>query len=327
MNWYCDLLENSYLCKVFDNSAKGSHLHGSVVICLRILTFARSLTTVLSYRIALFPLWFAWEFLPLQGPWQRCDDNSRKKKVVICLRILTFARSLTTSWRCRVHRSSLWFAWEFLPLQGLWQRTRREDRAYLCCDLLENSYLCKVFDNTSTELEDWAYVVICLRILTFARSLTTWMPTGNLSGRLWFAWEFLPLQGLWQLSCSDVNAILSCDLLENSYLCKVFDNLLPAWITITRLWFAWEFLPLQGLWQLYLLQGLLRLCCDLLENSYLCKVFDNPFMWSKKRNVLWFAWEFLPLQGLWQHDVYLMFCLLGCDLLENSYLCKVFDNS
>ena len=142
----------------------------------------------------------------------------------------------------------------FLPLQGLWQLVSWPCFCLSGCDLLENSYLCKVFDNSNLQGPNKPRVVICLRILTFARSLTTYTYWCACRRELWFAWEFLPLQGLWQPSLVTPLYLICCDLLENSYLCKVFDNPTSGKVALSLLWFAWEFLPLQGLWQ----QGLLR---------------------------------------------------------------------
>ena len=94
---------------------------------------------------------------------------------------------------------------------------------------------------------------------------------------------------------------MRCDLLENSYLCGISNNLTPAFkresnvviclkirtfvvsaTTRTKnfcsrrwLWFAWKFVPLwyQQQLQHFLLQGDYR--CDLLENSYLCGISNN----------------------------------------------------
>ena len=68
----------------------------------------------------------------------------------------------------------------------------------LCCDLLENSYLCGISNNwmNSTHIE--CVVVICLKIRTFVVSATT---------------QFR--ENIYELRC---------DLLENSYLCGISNN-------------------------------------------------------------------------------------------------------
>ena len=44
---------------------------------------------------------------------------------------------------------------------------------FLCCDLLENSYLCGISNNGGKYLSYHALVVICLKIRTFVVSATT----------------------------------------------------------------------------------------------------------------------------------------------------------
>ena len=92
------------------------------------------------------------------------------------------------------------------------------------------------------------------------------------------------------------------------------------------LWFAWKFVPLWYQQQLNCHFRILRVGCDLLENSYLCGISNND----------WRTW-------LWVNSV--VICLKirtfvvsatttrlllrrskGCDLLENSYLCGISNN-
>ena len=66
------------------------------------------------------------------------------------------------------------------------------------CDLLENSYLCGISNNTMG-LDDLALcVVICLKIRTFVVSATTIVVGSDKAD--------------------------GCDLLENSYLCGISNN-------------------------------------------------------------------------------------------------------
>ena len=43
----------------------------------------------------------------------------------------------------------------------------------VCCDLLENSYLCGISNNLTCQIAFLASVVICLKIRTFVVSATT----------------------------------------------------------------------------------------------------------------------------------------------------------
>ena len=70
------------------------------------------------------------------------------------------------------------------------------------CDLLENSYLCGISNNVLGVDTFCLLVVICLKIRTFVVSATT------------------PLTGL--------HLIAGCDLLENSYLCGISNNIVVS---------------------------------------------------------------------------------------------------
>ena len=75
------------------------------------------------------------------------------------------------------------------------------DMLISCCDLLENSYLCGISNNSLTIIRCPLYVVICLKIRTFVVSATT--------------------------SHIELRVIACCDLLENSYLCGISNNYIP----------------------------------------------------------------------------------------------------
>ena len=144
--------------------------------------------------------------------------------------------------------------------------------------------------------------MICLKIRTFVVSATTPRCIDAVRKGLWFAWKFVPLWYQQQRRPSAPVALLGCDLLENSYLCGISNNLATKWLLLTIvviclkirtfvvsatttsdapipllwLWFAWKFVPLwyqQQLWS-KLLAVWSR--CDLLENSYLCGISNNP---------------------------------------------------
>ena len=65
--------------------------------------------------------------------------------------------------------------------------------------MLEKSYLCGINNNEGVENKTTVLVVICLKSLTFVVSITTHRFSGE--------------------------NILSCDLLEKSYLCGINNNL------------------------------------------------------------------------------------------------------
>ena len=144
-------------------------------------------------------LWFAWKFVPLWYQQQlreifviirkSCDllENSylcginnnnfwrikRVSLVVICLKIRTFVVSTTTSRLFSCHATALWFAWKFVPLWYQQQLYHTFTTTTGSCDLLENSYLCGINNNTKRYFCFLSSVVICLKIRTFVVSTTT----------------------------------------------------------------------------------------------------------------------------------------------------------
>ena len=94
---------------------------------------------------------------------------------------------------------------------------------------------------------------------------------------------------------------MSCDLLENIYLCGINNNLhflhlahfavviclkistfvvsttteCHRWAAGRLLWFAWKYLPLWYQQQRVAVACKTKWCCDLLENIYLCGINNN----------------------------------------------------
>ena len=143
----------------------------------------------------------------------------------------------------------LWFAWKFVPLWYQQQPTLGGALDMRSCDLLENSYLCGISNNSSLSSLTysllwfaWKFVplwyqqqhakrpdyhpgvVICLKIRTFVVSATTLLSKTFPWLRLWFAWKFVPLWYQQQPVVKSENIFVSCDLLENSYLCGISNN-------------------------------------------------------------------------------------------------------
>ena len=195
----CDLLENSYLCGISNNTTASGCLRYNVVICLKIRTFVVSATTCKINFPSKEGLWFAWKFVPLwyqqqrlfnlASFWECCDllENSYLcgisnnghlyplivRLVVICLKIRTFVVSATTA-RIELFKCCLlWFAWKFVPLWYQQQQSTLFITARYSCDLLENSYLCGISNNHRRSHVYFVYVVICLKIRTFVVSATT----------------------------------------------------------------------------------------------------------------------------------------------------------
>ena len=198
--------------------------------------------------------------------------------VVICLKIRTFVVSTTTRGIYFIDDTWLWFAWKFVPLWYQQQQRCLEAVLTSSCDLLENSYLCGINNNGSVGRNRWRCVVICLKIRTFVVSTTTSETAKKIA------------------EC--------CDLLENSYLCGINNNrpsltlsvisvviclkirtfvvstttLINTLTDTQGLWFAWKFVPLWYQQQPPVWIRLLAVCCDLLENSYLCGINNNGML-------------------------------------------------
>ena len=121
---------------------------------------------------------------------------------MICLKIRTFVVSATTINSNGYVDFLLWFAWKFVPL---WYQQQRAERLRFSLS-----------------------VVICLKIRTFVVSATTLFVVLPYSKQLWFAWKFVPLWYQQQQYYIWLGHHFSCDLLENSYLCGISNNLCPS---------------------------------------------------------------------------------------------------
>ena len=171
--------------------------------------------------------------------------------------------------------------WNQYQYRRWYQQQRRDglNLVELCCDLLENSYLCGISNNCLVYNKLWRNVVICLKIRTFVVSATTASLHQRWTHRLWFAWKFVPLWYQQQHKLQAPLTTTGCDLLENSYLCGISNNYLQIAHTLNRLWFAWKFVPLWYQQQPDLLINGVSCSCDLLENSYLCGISNNQRVW------------------------------------------------
>ena len=351
-------------------------LNQCVVICLKIRTFVVSATTMGALRPLCPLLWFAWKFVPLWYQQQPVTGLHLIEAVVICLKIRTFVVSATTFSVCKRLIIMLWFAWKFVPL---WYQQQQlfecclnqcvviclkirtfvvsatthfsEPAPRLCCDLLENSYLCGISNNVSAWLYVSSSVVICLKIRTFVVSATTLIEITQILGScdllensylcgisnnyiiryliqamLWFAWKFVPLWYQQQQQSARESTKESCDLLENSYLCGISNNV-SAWLYVSSsVVICLKIRTFVVSATTYFFKCLIIIRCDLLENSYLCGISNNVKEFDENPWPLWFAWKFVPLWYQQQLASASALCVWGCDLLENSYLCGISNN-
>ena len=196
-------------------------------------------------------LWFAWKFVPLWYQQQLSVLN--KSSLYRC-------DLLENSYLCGISnnalpwvsvRTLLWFAWKFVPLWYQQQRVPLIILTLARCDLLENSYLCGISNNSYSYIEASCQVVICLKIRTFVVSATTAISFFWRSKLLWFAWKFVPLWYQQQQIPDALADYNGCDLLENSYLCGISNNAMTCVNSSIALWFAWKFVPLWYQQQLF----------------------------------------------------------------------------
>ena len=194
----------------------------------------------------------------------------------------------------------MWFAWKFVPLWYQQQLGRH--------------------------VTEWSLVVICLKIRTFVVSATTFQQIINPLIELWFAWKFVPLWYQQQhIRLLDQYAV-GCDLLENSYLCGISNNIIITLSLRIPLWFAWKFVPLWYQQQLWGTSGKEATRCDLLENSYLCGISNNAIFGNSRLADVVICLKIrtfvVSATTEWVRNS-LTKC---CDLLENSYLCGISNN-
>ena len=221
---------------------------------------------------------------------------------MICLKISTFVVSTTTPDVPTKVRIVLWFAWKYLPLWYQQQLGGKVNMTIL--------------------------VVICLKISTFVVSTTTFWVRSFIAIGLWFAWKYLPLWYQQQQSTHWHIRYISCDLLENIYLCGINNNRELA-ISLTEpvviclkistfvvstttkgvllrdellLWFAWKYLPLWYQQQRYhtsITPVLVVICLKIstfVVSTTTSTQNSSTYFW------LWFAWKYLPLWYQQQPD-------------------------
>ena len=171
----------------------------------------------------------------------------------------------------------------------------------MCCDLLENSYLCGISNNMVSNVCACKRVVICLKIRTFVVSATTTRENNTFNRLLWFAWKFVPLWYQQQPNTIRLVYTRGCDLLENSYLCGISNN--PNAVD----WYTEDVV----------------ICLKI--RTFVVSATTMQLL-AFNGSMLWFAWKFVPLWYQQQPLRSLSSCLLRCDLLENSYLCGISNN-
>ena len=272
------------------------------MICLKIRTFVVSATTVRPDGSRSLQLWFAWKFVPLWYQQQPLTGLELTTSSCDLLENSYLCGISNNTFEFGVAKLALWFAWKFVPLWYQQQLLLSKHPLLSRCDLLENSYLCGISNNKSSGYTYIAPVVICLKIRTFVVSATTAIRTAQSDRMLWFAWKFVPLWYQQQLLSRNQCIECCCDLLENSYLCGISNNQL-----LTHL-------QAQGV------VICLKIRTFVVSATTIYKSF---IIWQR----LWFAWKFVPLWYQQQLGLGVKIGIPSCDLLENSYLCGISNNT
>ena len=223
-NECCDLLENFYLCGIKHNCRATKWLLFLVVICLKISIFVVSNITNSLFLSKVIGCDLLENFYLCGIKHNFIFFSHNFFCVVICLKISIFVVSNTTKSNYIQKNLWLWFAWKFL---SLWYQTQLDTCDVckrICCDLLENFYLCGIKHNLAVFEHYLGEVVICLKISIFVVSNTTFTELVMVLNQLWFAWKFLSLWYQTQLTDVFHRKVAGCDLLENFYLCGIKHN-------------------------------------------------------------------------------------------------------
>ena len=169
--------------------------------------------------------------------------------------------------------------------------------------------------------------MICLKIRTFVVSATTNFYINAKIKRLWFAWKFVPLWYQQQLSIVYCLILSGCDLLENSYLCGISNNMmvLLMMMLIVVICLKIRTFVVSATTTPRFMRLPTR--CDLLENSYLCGISNNILSRYQriKGVVICLKIRTFVVSATTRNKV--RFVSIRCDLLENSYLCGISNNA
>ena len=155
------------------------------------------------------------------------------------------------------------------------QRCEASIFSILGCDLLKNIYLCGINNNWVKNMSKEKRVVICLKISIFVVSTTTVLWRRPFFIQLWFAWKYLSLwyqqQLRWKITASNI----SCDLLENIYLCGINNNKHMQIHLWQRVVICLKISTFVVSTTTHRARANTAAGCDLLKNIYLCGINNN----------------------------------------------------
>ena len=153
------------------------------------------------------------------GWYSRYADKLTPPEVVICFQICIFVLVDTALFKIKQFRHKLWFAFKFVFLYWLIQRMPSASKVALSCDLLSNLYFCIGWYSRESIGATQDLVVICFQICIFVLVDTAFAKFLSFADWLWFAFKFVFLYWLIQLTKLQASYHLCCDLLSNLYFC------------------------------------------------------------------------------------------------------------
>ena len=140
--------------------------------------------------------------------------------VVNCFKMCIFAVASTIQPKMVSGFRKLWIASKCVSLQ--WQAQWAAGVLYwfICCELLQNVYLCSGKHNFQAASRTIGLVVNCFKMCIFAVASTIWRGWRPAIRRLWIASKCVSLQ--WQAQSNSIRlySFSSCELLQNVYLCS-----------------------------------------------------------------------------------------------------------
>ena len=132
--------------------------------------------------------------------------------------IFAVASTICRTARCRYRK--LWIASKCVSLQWQAQFGRQGYLAVLCCELLQNVYLCSGKHNDNLSITSFTVVVNCFKMCIFAVASTISCFWYGWCYSLWIASKCVSLQWQAQWRRAKTETAICCELLQNVYLCS-----------------------------------------------------------------------------------------------------------
>ena len=271
----CELLQNVYLCSGKHNIFPSNTSKRDVVNCFKMCIFA--VASTIKHQAG-----------------QSQDGCELLQNVYLCS-----GKHNQSQKNLQMHM--LWIASKCVSLQWQAQFTHGGKDITDSCELLQNVYLCSGKHNASPSTPRRPSVVNCFKMCIFAVASTIIAGGQFVTYGLWIASKCVSLQWQAQSLTSNDTLDISCELLQNVYLCSGKHNkdvggkslkfvvncfkmcIFAVASTIRtkfyafrdKLWIASKCVSLQWQAQCQHQKHLSWNCCELLQNVYLCSGKHN----------------------------------------------------